>query len=95
VNFQSSQAKQKQKKFPQNLIKSWDVTPEPTPATVAELDLGDGTVQGDKVTQGFPVATRQVSCSESGGRAVACDPPNPARPGVVVDSMQAVKQLDE
>jgi hypothetical protein len=26
MNFQSSQAKQKQKKFPQNLIKSWDVT---------------------------------------------------------------------
>jgi hypothetical protein len=26
VNFQSTQAKQKQKKFPQNLIKSWDVT---------------------------------------------------------------------
>jgi hypothetical protein len=26
VNFQSSQAKQKQKNFPQNLIKSWDVT---------------------------------------------------------------------
>jgi hypothetical protein len=26
VNFKSSQAKQKQKNFPQNLIKSWDVT---------------------------------------------------------------------
>jgi hypothetical protein len=26
VNFQSSQAKQKQKKIPLNLIKSWDVT---------------------------------------------------------------------
>jgi hypothetical protein len=26
VNFQSYQAKQKQKKFPQNLIKFWDVT---------------------------------------------------------------------
>jgi hypothetical protein len=26
VNFQSSQAKQKQKKFPKNLIKPWDVT---------------------------------------------------------------------
>jgi hypothetical protein len=41
------------------------------------------------------MATRQVPCSESGGRAVASDPPNPARPGVVVDGMQAVKQLDE
>jgi hypothetical protein len=28
MNFQSIQAKQKQKKFPQNLIKSWDVTEE-------------------------------------------------------------------
>jgi hypothetical protein len=26
VDFQSTQAKQKQKNFPQNLIKSWDVT---------------------------------------------------------------------
>jgi hypothetical protein len=26
MNFQSSQAKQKQKNFPQNSIKSWDVT---------------------------------------------------------------------
>jgi hypothetical protein len=25
VNFQSAQAKQKQKNFPQNLLKSWDV----------------------------------------------------------------------
>jgi hypothetical protein len=71
------------------------VQPEPTSATVAELDLGDGAVQGDKVTQGLPMATRQVSCSESIGRAVACDPPYPTRPGVVIDGMQAVKQLDE
>jgi hypothetical protein len=26
VDFQTSQAKQKAKNFPQNLIKSWDVT---------------------------------------------------------------------
>jgi hypothetical protein len=47
VNFQSTHTKQKQKKFPQNLIKSWDVTwaavlaQQGDPATVPGVSAAD------------------------------------------------------
>jgi hypothetical protein len=50
VNFQSSQAKQKQKNFPQNLIKYWDVTRSLCSGTLPGRGSALGAISIDSIT---------------------------------------------